>query len=154
MRARPAIVTATAVIGMAMLAACGPSRARMLEGEIAQAVQTSGRVDLARLYPADWDLVCVLVPGTTREQARAVLGFDYAAAPYLASRSDAAGLLFVHVKKVVTAVRYPRSDGDFAAPGRDYCLPRPSAVFVVRSSPRAVGGREIVPADAATGALP
>ncbi|HEX9108203.1 MAG TPA: hypothetical protein VF832_13265 [Longimicrobiales bacterium] len=149
-----AILPAAALLTATVLAACGGSRARMLEGEIAQAVQTSGRIELARLYPARWDVLCVFVPGTTRAQARALLGFDYAAAPYLVSRDDVAGLVFARGKQVLTAVRYPRSDGDFAAPGRSYCLPRSGAVFLVRASTHAVGGREVVPADAASSALP
>jgi len=153
MTPRRALVPA-AVLGAVLLAACGSSRARMLEFEIAQAVQTSGRIELGRLYPAPWDVVCVFVPGTTRAQARSMLGFDYPAAPYIAARTDVAGLVFVQHDKVLTAVRYPRADGDFAAPGRSYCLPRSGAVFLVRPSQRAVGGREVVPADAAAGAHP
>ena len=154
MSPRRALVLAAAVLAAAPLAACGSSRARMLVGEISQAVQTSGRIELGKLYPAPWDVVCVFLPGTTRAQARAMLGFDYAAAPYLVARDDVAGLVFVQHDKVLTAVRYPRSAGDFAAPGRSYCLPRSGAVFLVRPNARAVGGREVVPADAAASALP
>ncbi len=134
------------VVGTALaLTACGPSRARMLEGEIAQAVQTSpGRVDLGKLYPAAWDRLCVLAPGVTAAAADRALGFHFAAARFLASRPDVAGLLFLRGHDAVVAMRYPRRDGDFAAGGRSYCLRRAAAVFhAVGRSP--AGGPDLRP---------
>ncbi len=127
------------------LAGCGPSRARMLEGEIAQAVQTSpGRVDLGKLYPAPWDRLCVLAPGVTAAGADSALGFHFAAARFLASRPDVAGLLFLRGHDAAVAMRYPRREGDFAAAGRSYCLPRAAAVFhAVGRSP--AGGPDLRP---------
>ncbi len=126
------------VIGLALApaGACGPSRARMLEGEISQAVQTNpGHVDLGALYPAPWDRICVLGRDAREDLVNGLLGFRYPEGPYLAASSDTAGLVFVRGSAVVTAVRYPRAQGDFAALGRSYCLPRAYAVFhVVRGA--------------------
>ncbi len=124
---------------LAPVAACGPSRARMLEGEISQAVQTSpGNVNLAALYPAEWDRVCILGQDAREDVVNGLLGFRYPEGPYLVARNDVAGLVFVRGAGVVTAVRYPRADGDFAARGHSYCLPRAYAVFQVVRRP---GGR-------------
>ncbi len=123
------LLGAAALLSLA-LPACGPSRASMLEVEIAQAVQTSpGRIDLGGLYRAAWDRVCILGRDAREDRVNGLLGFRYPEGPYLVARNDVAGLLFVRGGEVVAAVRYPRADGDFAALGRSYCLPRPYAVF-------------------------
>ena len=120
-------------------AACGPSRASMLEGEISQAVQTSpGHVDLAALYRAPWDRVCILGQDAREDVVNGLLGFRYPEGPYLVARNDVAGLVFVRGGSVVAAVRYPRAEGDFAARGHSYCVPRAYAVFQVV---RREGGR-------------
>ncbi len=127
---RRTLALALVLLGVGPAAACGPSRARMLEGEIAQAVQTSpGRIDLGKLYPGAWDRVCVLLPGTTAAGADSLLGFHFGGARYLVSRPDVTGLFFLRGHDAVVAMRYPRSDGDFAAAGRGYCLARAAAVF-------------------------
>ncbi len=140
-------LAAGALAGLVLAAAgaCGPSRARMLEGEIAQAVQTSpGRIDLAKLYPAPWDRVCILMPGITRAGADSTLGFHFGGAQYLASRPDVTGLLFLRGHDALVAMRYPRRDGDFAAAGRSYCLPRGAAVFRGGAA-TAAGGPALLP---------
>ena len=149
---RPAALLTLVAAWLAPLSGCGPSRARMLEGEIAQAVQTSpGHVDLATLYPAAWDRVCILTPGITRDQVKRLLGFGYSAGPYLVARTDVAGLVFVRGGDVVAAVRYPRADGDFTAAGRSYCLPRARAVFRGETAPDAGDRRLLLPAQPPAG---
>ncbi len=126
-------------LALAPAAACGPSRSSMLNTEIAQAVQTNpGHVDLAALYRAPWDRVCILGPDAREARVNDLLGFRYPEGPYLAASPDTAGLVFVRGAQVVTAVRYPRAQGDFAALGRSYCISRPYAVFQVVRRP---GGR-------------
>ncbi len=117
-------------------AGCGPSRATMLETEIAQAVQTNpGHIDLAALYRAPWDRVCILGPDAREDVVNGLLGFRYPEGPYLVARNDVAGLVFVRGAEVAAAVRYPRADGDFVAMRRSYCLTRAYAVFhVVRDA--------------------
>ena len=145
-RSTPLRGAAAALVPLLLSAACGPSRARMLEGEIAQAVQTSpGHIDLVALFPARWDRVCVLTPGASRAQVDRVLGFRYPAGPYLVSRTDVAGLVFVRGDEVVVAMRYPREDGDFTALGPSYCLPRADAVFHSQPAPGAGDGRLLLP---------
>ncbi len=137
-------LTGVAALLSLTLPACGPSRASMLEGEISQAVQTSpGHVDLAALYRAPWDRVCILGPDAREARVNQLLGFRYPEGPYLVARNDVAGLVFVRGASVVSAVRYPRADGDFTALGRSYCLPRAYAVFrVVRD---AAGHANVLP---------
>lgn len=138
--------TVVPVLSLAcVVVACGPSRARMLDGEIRQAVQTSpGRIDLGRLYPASWDRVCVLLPGTTAAGADSVLGFHFAGAQYLVSRPDVTGLVFLRGQHALVAMRYPRRDGDFAAAGRGYCRLRAAALFHAAGRSPA-GGPALVP---------
>lgn len=117
-------------LALALTAACGPSRGSMLEGEIAQAVQTSpSRIDLAALYPAAWDRVCVLRPGTSPEEVNQLIGARYLEGAYMVAGKDVSGLIFVRGAEVVAAVRYPRVRGDFGVLRRSYCLPHVNALF-------------------------
>ncbi len=134
-------------LGLALIAgSCTVRRERMLVGEIAQGIQTNpAHVEMARLYPAAWDRVCVVPPRTDAATARALLGFDYRRAGSLEKRNDVTGLWFVRGDKVTTAVNFPRRQGDFAAVGRAYCLPRDRAFFRADLTP--AGGARVVPID-------
>lgn len=154
-RVRDGVPTAVRLPGVGALAlmlalasSCAIRREKMLVGEIAQAIQTNpARVDLGRLYPAAWERVCVIPPHTSAAVSRSLLGFDYDRAGRFAARTDASGLWFVRGRKVVSAVEFPRRQGDFAAAARAYCLPRDRAVF--RAELSALGGARVLPLDTA-----
>jgi hypothetical protein len=147
-RILPACSLAAALAALAALAACGPSRGEMLEGEFAQAIHTTpGRIDLARLFPAEWDRVCVLTPYTGRPEAERLLGFRWGG--FERSGIEASEghtlLLFLRGREVAADVLFERRDGDFAAPGRSYCLPRARAVFRAEAPERGAEWRKVVP---------
>jgi hypothetical protein len=132
------------LLTVALAASCAVRREKMLVGEIAQAIQTSpSRIDLARLYPAAWDRVCVIPSHTSAAAARSVLGFDDRRAGRLAERDDVSGLWFVRGRKVISAVNFPRRQGDFGAAGAAYCLPRDSAIFQAELTP--AGAARVLP---------
>lgn len=137
-----------AFVAVASATGCTIRRERMLVGEIAQAIQTNpARVDLARLYPAAWDRVCVVPPRRDAVSVDSLLGFHYRRVESLVRRDDVTGLWFVRGRKVVSAVSFPRKQGDFAAAGRAYCLPRRQAVF--RAELDRTGGARVLPLDTA-----
>ena len=141
--ARPRLLGAIALVAL-LPAACAVRREKMLVGEIAQAIQTNpSRIDLKRLYPAAWDRVCVIPPNTSAAGVQALLGFEDRRGGRLAARKDVSGLWFVRGRKVISAVDFPRRQGDFAAAGAAYCLPRDRAVFRAELSPG--GGARVLP---------
>jgi hypothetical protein len=133
----------------AALASCTPARGRMLEGEIRQAAQTGGRIDLARLFRAPWDRVCVLLPYIRPAMADSLLGFHFSGAGELAGGDGIAGVVFVRAGRVAAFARVARDGADFAADphvtGRGYCLPRDRAVFQSMPAPGASGRRVVLP---------
>jgi len=149
-RARGALAL-PALLALA-LAACTPARGRMLEGEITQAAQTGGRIDLARLYRAPWDRVCVLLPYIRPAMADSLLGFHFSGAGELADDERIAGVVFVRAGRVAAFARVARDGADFAADprltGRGYCLPRDRAVFRSTSTPGTPGRRAVLPLSA------
>lgn len=140
---RPSAVLAA--LGVALAAACTPSRGSMLEGEITQAAQTGGRVELAKLYRAPWERVCVLPPGTSPERADSLIGFHFRGAETLNDKG-VVGVAFVRGDHIAALARVKQSQADFA-PGRTvaYCLPRAEAVFTSTPHPTIAGARVLEP---------
>lgn len=112
------------------LTACGESASN----NIKQQLESRGLVELRTAVPGDWERVCILGPYSNNEAATATLGFNWSVEKHSSiSYSDGISLLvFVHGRKVVTALEHPRRSGDFSKlSGR--CFSREKAHFVQRA---------------------
>lgn len=120
------------VIGVPLIAvACGGSSFdSTVQAKLLQAVQTNPqRIDLREYVPSGWSRVCVLTPGTTREEFEQVFGNEWRA--FEAPDAEHVTLVFATNGDVAESTELERRRGDFAAAGTSYCLPRDSAVFHV-----------------------
>lgn len=114
------------------LTACGESASN----NIKQQLESRGLVELQTAVPGDWERVCILGPYSNNEAATATLGFNWPVEKHSSiSYSDGISLLvFVHARKVVTALEHPRRSGDFSdLSGR--CFSREKAHFVQQAQP-------------------
>lgn len=120
-----------------LLPGCATRGSDPLVFTIEQALATNpDGADFSSIVGGDWERVCVFRPRTPHERVDSVLG-----APWpdvretgLATGDDAALLVFVRGRSVVTHVMFPVVKGDFGTPGPEqwYCLPRARAVFQLR----------------------
>lgn len=115
-------------------AACGGSSFdSTVQAKLMQAVQTKPqRIDMGEYVTSEWDRVCVLTAGTTRQQFEQVLGSEWP--DFKAPDAEHVTLVFVNDGRVAESTKLERRRGDFAAAGSSYCLPRDSAVFHVTNT--------------------
>lgn len=134
----PRLATLILLAASLALAACERSGWRISQ-RLAVAVESATTtIDMTEVAPFDWDRVCVLRPYSGPNQAREVLGFDWA----VEDKSDIGSLdaisllVFVQGREVVAYAEHPRGQGDLALL-KPWCLDRGAAHLVRMPSPDA-----------------
>lgn len=134
----PRLATLILLAASLALAACERSGWRISQ-RLAVAVDSpTSPIDMTEVAPFDWVRVCVLGPYSGPNQAREVLGFDWAVEDKsdIGSQDAISLLVFVRGREVVAYAEHPRGQGDLAAlTGR--CLDRGGARLVRISRPDA-----------------
>ena len=94
-------------------------------------------MNLAKVFPSDWDKVCILGPYSTSKHAYDTLGFFWPVETQssISANDSIAVLLFVKNREVIKFVEHPRRDGDFANLSRQ-CFGREQATFHHQTNPQ------------------
>ena len=120
--------TLSLLIGLTLITACTRPE-KFIEAKLLQAIQTNPqRIDMAEYVPAAWDRMCVLRPGAPDED---VSGLESITGLRGDATDDQIVLLYVDGPKVMAAVNWSRSRGDFLGRPGSYCVERENAVYQV-----------------------